>query len=95
MRKQRGSKSIEENPEWRATDFARAKPASKVLPKLFGAKAAAEMLKPRGRPKSSESKIAISLRVAPNVLAQWKASGAGWQTRMAESLKKYAPRRGR
>ena len=94
MRKQRISKAIDENPEWTAKDFARAKPAAKVLRKLFGATTAAEMLKPRGRPKSPESKVAISLRVAPNVLAQWKASGAGWQTRMAESLKKHAPRRG-
>lgn len=93
MSKRQNPKSNDENPEWTAADFARAKPARKVLPKLFGAKTAAEMLKPRGRPKSPESKVAISLRVAPNVLAQWKASGAGWQTRMAESLKKHAPPR--
>jgi uncharacterized protein (DUF4415 family) len=76
-----------------ATQFSRARPAREVLPGLYGAKIAEEMLKPRGRPKSPNSKVAISLRVAPDVLERWKASGAGWQTRMAESLKRHAPAR--
>lgn len=93
MKKRRHPEVIDENPEWTAAEFARAKPAHEVLPRVFGTKTAAAMLKPRGRPKSAESKIAISLRVAPQVLARWKASGAGWQTRMAESLKRHAPAR--
>jgi uncharacterized protein (DUF4415 family) len=95
MRKKKRSNASDENPEWTSEDFARAKPAREVLPGLFGAKVAEEMLRPRGRPKSPDSKVAISLRVAPDVLERWKASGAGWQTRMAESLKRHAPiRRG-
>ncbi len=93
MKKRQRPEVIDENPEWTAADFARAKPAREVLPKLFAPKTAVAMLKPRGRPKSPESKVAISLRVAPQVLARWKASGAGWQTRMAESLKRHAPAR--
>jgi len=46
----------------------------------------------RGRPKSDNPKVAVSLRLPPDVLAQWKASGAGWQTRMAESLRQHAPK---
>lgn len=84
-------RTTSENPQWTEADFKRARPAREVLPKLFGPKAAVEMLKPRGRPKSAHSKVAISLRVPPEVLARWKASGAGWQTRMAESLKRHAP----
>lgn len=91
MKRRGKTRTFNENPEWTAADFARAKPAREVLPGLFGAKAAAEMLKPRGRPKSPDSKVAISLRVAPTVLARWKASGSGWQTRMADSLKRHAP----
>jgi uncharacterized protein (DUF4415 family) len=91
MRKKKRSSVNDENPEWTSEDFARAKPAREVLPGLFGAKVAEEMLRPRGRPKSPDSKVAISLRVAPDVLERWKASGAGWQTRMAESLKRHAP----
>jgi uncharacterized protein (DUF4415 family) len=93
MKKRRHPEVTAENPEWTAADFGRAKPAREVLPNLFGSKTAAAMLKPRGRPKSPDSKVAISLRVAPQVLARWKASGPGWQTRMAESLKRYAPAR--
>lgn len=66
--------------------IAQARPAREVLPKIFGAQTAAAMLKPRGRRKSPTSKVAISLRLSPDTLARWKATGPGWQTRMAEVL---------
>ena len=75
------------NPEWTAAMVAEARSAREVLPKIFGARAAAAMLKPRGRPKSPDSKVAISLRLPPETLARWKATGPGWQTRMAEVLR--------
>jgi uncharacterized protein (DUF4415 family) len=40
----------------------------------------------RGRPVEGERKQAISLRVPESVLARWKATGPGWQTRMVERL---------
>ncbi|HEX7324229.1 MAG TPA: BrnA antitoxin family protein [Rhodanobacteraceae bacterium] len=40
----------------------------------------------RGRPVRGEPKHAISLRVPESVLARWKATGPGWQTRMGERL---------
>jgi uncharacterized protein (DUF4415 family) len=40
----------------------------------------------RGRPVQGERKQAISLRVPESVLARWKATGPGWQTRMVERL---------
>jgi uncharacterized protein (DUF4415 family) len=81
----------DENPEWTAADFKRARPASEVLPKLIGKKAAARLLK-RGRPKSPNAKVSISLRIEPETLARWKASGPGWQTRMAAVLARTSPR---
>ncbi|MGH8629845.1 MAG: BrnA antitoxin family protein [Burkholderiales bacterium] len=42
----------------------------------------------RGRPPLAKPKVAISLRLDPEVLAEWKATGPGWQTRMAQVLKK-------
>lgn len=75
------------NPEWTSKMIAQARPAGEILPKIFGARVAAKMLKPRGRPKSTESKVAISLRLPPDTLARWKATGPGWQTRMAEVLR--------
>lgn len=87
MKKQaKAKKTSFENPEWTAAMIAKSRPAREVLPKIFGARSAAAMLKPRGRPKSSESKIAISLRLTPDTLARWKATGPGWQTRMADIL---------
>jgi uncharacterized protein (DUF4415 family) len=82
----------DENPELTEADFARARPARDVLPELFGAKVAAEALKPRGRPKLAQVKQPISLRMDADVLAKWKATGTGWQTRMVEVLAKAVPR---
>ena len=84
------------NPEWSVKDFAKAKPAGDVLEKLFGKVQAKEMLKPkRGRPKSVASKEHVNLRVDPEVLEQFMASGPGWQTRMnaalADWLKTHTP----
>jgi uncharacterized protein (DUF4415 family) len=44
-----------------------------------------------GRPPLAHPKVAISLRLSPQVLKRWKASGSGWQTRMAAVLAKRAP----
>ena len=88
MKKQsKPKKTSNVNPEWSAAMIAKARPAREVLPKIFGARTAAAMLKPRGRPKSSDTKIAISLRLPPDTLARWKATGPGWQTRMADVLR--------
>lgn len=88
MKKQlRLRKTNRSNPEWTAAMIAKARPAREVLPKIFGARTSASMLKPRGRPKSPESKVAISLRLPPDTLARWKATGPGWQTRMADVLR--------
>lgn len=75
------------NPEWTTAMVVEAQSAREVLPKIFGARTAAAMLKPRGRPKSPDSKVAISLRLPPETLARWKATGPGWQTRMADVLR--------
>lgn len=87
-RKRNPEKADRENPVWTKDTFARARKARVVLPELFGKAAAARMLKPRGRPKSGNARTLISLRIPPDTLARWKATGPGWQTRMAEALSK-------
>jgi BrnA antitoxin of type II toxin-antitoxin system len=42
-----------------------------------------------GRPRKPDAKIAISLRVDPDVLAAFRAMGDGWQTQMNAVLKAY------
>ena len=41
-----------------------------------------------GRPLSANPRKLISLRLPADVIARWKATGPGWQTRMAERLSK-------
>jgi uncharacterized protein (DUF4415 family) len=77
-----------ENPAWNEETFERARKAQDVLPEIFGKSTATKMLKPRGRPKSGKARTSISLRLPPDTLARWKATGPGWQTRMAEALRK-------
>lgn len=80
----------DENPEWTAEDFALARPASEVLPKLVGKATAAEMLRPRrGRPVSANPKAHVNLRLDPDVVAAFRATGRGWQTRLNAALKDW------
>ena len=46
----------------------------------------------RGRPKLENPRQLLSLRLPPEVIASWKATGPGWQTRMAEVLEKSSPK---
>jgi uncharacterized protein (DUF4415 family) len=87
-RKRNPDRADPENPAWTKETFARARKARDVLPAIFGTATAARMLKPRGRPKSGNARTSISLRLPPTTLARWKATGPGWQTRMAEALRK-------
>lgn len=41
-----------------------------------------------GRPRSANPKQLISLRLPVDVIERWRATGPGWQTRMAERLAK-------
>jgi len=43
----------------------------------------------RGRPKLANKKQLVSIRYSPEVIAYFKASGAGWQARMNAALKEY------
>jgi uncharacterized protein (DUF4415 family) len=51
-----------------------------------------EKLVRRGRPKLDNPKQLLSLRLRPEVIATWRATGPGWQTRMAEALEKSTPK---
>jgi uncharacterized protein (DUF4415 family) len=46
----------------------------------------------RGRPKADVTKVAIKLRVDPDVIERYRASGPGWQTKMNDALRRGAPR---
>lgn len=46
----------------------------------------------RGRPKLANPRKLLSLRLPPEVIANWKATGPGWQTRMARVLERSTPK---
>ena len=46
----------------------------------------------RGRPKSENKKLLVSVRYSPEVVAYFKSTGAGWQSRMDGVLRKYVSR---
>ena len=55
-------------------------------------------LKPHPRhrgPQKAPTKVALSLRLSPDVVRHFKASGRGWQTRIDEALKKLIAPGGR
>ena len=85
----------EDNPEWTQADFRRARPASEVLPRVIGARAAKELLQRKpGRPPDGErSKVSTTVRLDPDVLDAYKAEGKGWQTRINQTLRDHMPRR--
>jgi uncharacterized protein (DUF4415 family) len=76
--------------ELTAEDFKRMRPASDLLPDVFGAELAAELLKARGgRPRKEMPKVFTGIRLDADVLEAFKATGKGWQTRVNEALKEW------
>ena len=45
-----------------------------------------------GRPRSENPKKFISIRLPEDVILKWRATGPGWQTRMAEKLARVVPK---
>lgn len=45
-----------------------------------------------GRPRSESPKKLISIRLPEDVIRKWRATGPGWQTRMAERLARVVPK---
>ena len=58
------------------------------LPQLTEEMLARAKVNKGGRPVSPNPRKLISLRLPADVIERWKATGAGWQTRMAERLSK-------
>jgi uncharacterized protein (DUF4415 family) len=76
-----------DNPELTAKDFAKMRPASEVLaPEVLNA-----FKRTRG-PQRSPTKRQVTLRLDEDVLAHFKAEGAGWQSRINDALRGAARR---
>jgi uncharacterized protein (DUF4415 family) len=64
--------------------------AQPLTPKQL--KAMVPMQALRGRPKSGRAKQLVSVRYSPEVLAYFKSTGEGWQSRMDRVLREYVAR---
>ena len=73
-------------PEASDDQLAQARPFTEVFPAL----AEAMRKNAGGRPKAENPKVAVSLRLDQEVVARFKASGPGWQTRMNSALRDAA-----
>ena len=67
--------------------------AQPLTPKQL--KAMVPMRALRGRPKSENKKLLVSVRYSPEVVAYFKSTGEGWQSRMDGVLREYVERRSR
>jgi len=88
MKKPDPFKTDTENPELTADDFARMRPAHKVL----GAAWIEVQMRPRGRPMKTEPKEKVTLRLDADVVRFFRTGGAGWQTRLNDALRQALPR---
>ena len=81
-----------DNYESTDEDLAQAKPMAEALPELHAALMAEIAKRKAGRPKAAVTKQTIAIRLDPDVLEAFKATGPGWQTRMNEALREWIER---
>lgn len=75
-----------ESPPLTDGEIASLRPAKEVLPAEFF-EAMREARKKLGRPRKPDKLVAVTVRLPPDVLERWKATGDDWRTKMAERLK--------
>jgi uncharacterized protein (DUF4415 family) len=56
------------------------------LPQLSDEMLGRAVVKKGGRPISKNPRKLITIRLPADVIARWKSTGPGWQTRMADRL---------
>ncbi len=67
--------------ELTTVDFKAAKPFSSLPASL--------QTKLRGRPKAAVTKERITIRLSPDVVSTFRATGDGWQTRVDAALRDW------
>jgi uncharacterized protein (DUF4415 family) len=71
-----------DSPELTDEQLAQGRPFAEVFPDLMES-----IRRARGRPALSNPKRHVSLRLDPDVIDKFKATGKGWQGRINEVLK--------
>ncbi|MDW5314848.1 BrnA antitoxin family protein [Rhizobium sp. PL01] len=83
---QRKIASDPDGPEATDEELSLARPFAEVFPELMES-----IRRSRGRPIVEVRKQQVSLRLDPDVIAKFKATGKGWQARVNEILKQAKP----
>lgn len=72
-------------PEWTDEDWANARPASD-FPDLLNALEKAKAARGQRGPQKSETKDRVGLRLDHHVVAYFRSTGPGWQSRINDIL---------
>lgn len=80
--------AIDAAPEYASDNSCGYDPNDPEAVAAFWAKAKVRLPGQRG-PQKFPTKVAVTVRYSPDVLAYFKASGEGWQTRMNDALREY------
>ena len=78
----------DDNPEWTAEDFAKATRVD-IKAKAITPEFLASLPRTRG-PQKAPTKVPVSIRLSADVVAHYKATGPGWQSRIDDTLRKAA-----
>ena len=70
-----------ENPELTDEQLAAMRPACEVLPPLLF-----KALSRGGRPRSPNKRVQVTLKLDPEALAAFRATGPGWQGRINDAI---------
>ena len=76
-----------DSPELTDEELASMRPAREVLPPEFF-EAIEDLRRARGRPALENPKKQVTLRLDSEVVARFRASGRGWQSRINDILRK-------
>jgi uncharacterized protein (DUF4415 family) len=79
----------DDNPEWTKADFARAARFNGLKAKDLTPEMLARVPGARG-PQKAPTKVAVSIRLSPEVISFFKSKGPGWQSRIDDALRKIA-----
>ncbi len=78
----------DDNPDLTYEELAMLRPSEEVLPPEL----LANLRNHRG-PQKSPTKVAVSIRLSPDVIAYYKAQGEKWQSRIDADLRKIVARK--
>ncbi len=90
--KKKHSKTKDDFDDWYPTlaQLKRLRPIAEVDPALLAAYRKGTLRK-RGRPAKANKKQVVSLRLDPEVIAAFRATGHGWQSRINQLLSEHRP----